>query len=221
MSSNAGRLSDHTFTTPPHTQSAALCAEAPCTSTTILHSLSVLVALLILGLTTQDAGLCSLGLNPFFAMLTIAYHAVVLALVYINNSDCEAYESPPDSQKSSSKKHELHPLISSCIACLLSLAWLGAYIAMAVVLATRALVLPMPAIVIGDTLFKGNALVYTSHKTTFQFGTVQMAIPQTSRVNQKLQMMFSAVLCALLGDIAIRGFLERVRACRGRGEVLV
>lgn len=151
-------------------------------------------------------------------MLTIAYHAVVLALVYIDNSD---YESPPNCQKSSSNNHELHPLINPCIACLLSLAWLGAYIATAVVLATRALVLPMPAIVIGDTLFKGNALIYNGHQAIFRFGTVQVAIPQTLRVNQKLQMVFSAVLCALLGDIAIRGLLERVRAGRGRVEGLV
>jgi hypothetical protein len=177
----------------------------------------MLVASLILALATQDAGLCSLGLNPFFAMLTIAYHTVVLALIYISN-----YEPPTSCQESSSPdKHELPPIINPFIACLLSLAWLGAYIAMAVVLATRALVLPIPAIFVGDTLFNGNTLVYDGHRAVFQIGTVQLAIPQTTRVSQKIQVMFSAVICVLLGDIAMRGFLDRMRAYRERGSAFV
>lgn len=152
-------------------------------------------------------------------MLTIAYHTIVLALIYINHPNCE---SPATCHEPSSPKtHELHPLINPFIACLLSLAWLGAYIAMTIVLATRALVLPMPAIFFGDTLFKGNALVYNGHRAVLQIGTVQLAIPQTTRVSQKIQLMFSAVVCVLLGNIALRGLLDRVRACRGRGDAFV
>jgi hypothetical protein len=154
-------------------------------------------------------------------MLTIAYHTIILALIYINNSNYESCVPPSFQEPTSPENHELHPLINPFIACLLSLAWLGAYIAMAIVLATRALVLPMPAIIFGDTLFKGNALVYNDHKAMFQFGTVQLAIPQATRVSQKIQMMFSAVVCVLLGDIAIRGLLERLRACKERGNAFV
>ncbi|KAF5322397.1 hypothetical protein D9619_000668 [Psilocybe cf. subviscida] len=226
MSSGAGRLADCTFSTRAPSPSLlpydALYAEAPCTSTTVLHSFSMLMASLILGLAAQDAGLCSLCLNPFFAMLTIAYHTVVLALLYINHSNYESCEpSATCQQPSSPKTHKLHPLINPFIACLLSLAWLGAYIAMTVVLATRALILPMPAIFFGDTLFKGNALVYNGHRAVLQIGTVQLAIPQTTRVSQKIQLMFSAVVCVLLGNIALRGLLDRVRACRGRENAFV
>lgn len=158
-----------------------------------------------------------LGLNPFFAILTIAYHTVILALIYISN-----HEPPTSYQESSSQdKHELPSITNPFIACLLSLAWLGAFIAMAVVLATRALVLPIPAIFVGETMFSGNTLVYDGHRAVFQIGTVQLAIPQTTRVSQKIQVMLDAVICVLLGDIAVRGFLDRVRACRGRGNAFV
>ncbi|KAF9472955.1 hypothetical protein BDN70DRAFT_997900 [Pholiota conissans] len=97
-------------------------SECSFTPTTIhgLHVLSFFLSILILVVSIQDCGVLSLCLNPFFAILTIAFHITMLVVVYKN---------PEDAQMPS--------IWFTMAAYLLTLGWLGAYVSMAIVLSSR------------------------------------------------------------------------------------
>jgi len=134
-------------------------------SINILHGFSLFIAILILILSVHDCGILSLCLNPFFAILTMGYHATMLLL---------AYRRPQDAPRLS---------IAYIIAAyLLSLAWLGAYITMAVVLSSR--------------------------ETEVTLFDLRILVPQTSRVTQKIQLMLDPLQCAIIGNIAIKSTIE-------------
>jgi hypothetical protein len=106
-----------------------------------------------------------LCLNPLFAIITVGYHVAMLAL---------AYKRPDDA-----------PLLSfgyTVWAYFLSLSWLGAYIAMAMVLLGKQKEIP---------LFD-----------------LRIIVPQHLKYFQKLQMFLDPLECVILGDLAIKGTIQ-------------
>ena len=105
-------------------------------------------------------------MNPILAIITMGYNTTMLLL---------AYKRPEDA-----------PLLSigyTVTAYLLSIAWLAAYTAMAILLSCR----------------KKDAIL---------FG-FQVIVPQTFKSIQKLQIMLDPVLFALMGNVAIKSTIER------------
>ena len=106
-----------------------------------------------------------LCLNPLFAIITVGYHVTMLAL---------AYRRPDDA-----------PVLSigyTVWAYFLSFSWLGAYIAMAMVLSGKQREIP---------LFN-----------------LRIIVPQHLRCFQNLQMMLDPLECVILGDLAIKGTIQ-------------
>lgn len=106
-----------------------------------------------------------LCLNPLFAIITVGYHVAMLAL---------AYRRPDDAP--------VLPIGYSVWAYFLSLSWLGAYIAMAMVLLGKQTEIPL-----------------------FDFPII---VPQHLRCFQKLQMLLDPLECVILGDLAIKGTIQ-------------
>ncbi|KDR83934.1 hypothetical protein GALMADRAFT_236436 [Galerina marginata CBS 339.88] len=109
-----------------------------------------------------------LCLNPVFAILTMAYHITMLLLTF---------KRPADAPRLS--------IGYTIVAYLLSLAWLGAYFAMSVILSNR--------------------------ETEFKIFGLWVLIPQTMRVPQKIQIMLDPFECVIIGNIAIKSTMERRR----------
>ena len=108
---------------------------------------------------------CKLCLNPLFAIITVGYHVTMLAL---------AFRRPDDA-----------PVLSigyTVWAYFLSFSWLGAYIAMAMVLSRKQKEIP---------LFD-----------------LRIIVPQHLRCFQNLQMMLDPLECVILGDLAIKGTIQ-------------
>ena len=106
-----------------------------------------------------------LCLNPLLAIITAVYHVTILAL---------AYRCPDDA-----------PVISiryTLWAYVLSLSWLGAYIAMAAILSWKLKEIP----------------VFDLH----------IIVPRHLWCLQRLQMMLDPVECVILGDLAIKGTIQ-------------
>ncbi|KAF8969468.1 hypothetical protein BDZ97DRAFT_246377 [Flammula alnicola] len=143
------------------------------TSINVLHAFSLFIAILILGMSIQDCGVLSLCLNPFFAILTMGYHSTMLLL---------AYKRPEDAP--------MLPIAYTISAYLLSLGWLGAYIAMAVVLSSR--------------------------ETEVHLFDCRIMIPQTLRDTQKLQIMLDALECTIIGTIAVKSTIQRLQLCKSK-----
>ena len=106
-----------------------------------------------------------LCLNPLFSIITVGYHVTMLAL---------AFRRPDDA-----------PVLSigyTVWAYFLSFSWLGAYIAMAMVLSRKQKEIP---------LFD-----------------LRIIVPQHLRCFQNLQMMLDPLECVILGDLAIKGTIQ-------------
>lgn len=73
---------------------------------------------------------------------------------------------------------------------LLSLGWLGAYICMAFVLSSREKEM---------TLFRAH-----------------LTIPQNMRDSQRVQMLLDPVEFALIGNVAVKGTIERLQLCKSK-----
>ncbi|PPR04068.1 hypothetical protein CVT24_010643 [Panaeolus cyanescens] len=130
-----------------------------------LHSISLFLSIVILLLSIEDCGTLSLCLNPLFSVCTAGYHILMLGFNYKRTQNAGPWP------------------VGWIIFCyLLSLAWLGAFIAMSIVLANRAKEIP--------------------------FYDIRIPIPQTSRVSQKMQLMLDAVAFAILGDLAVKLSVE-------------
>jgi hypothetical protein len=108
-----------------------------------------------------------LCLNPLFAIITVGYHVAMLAL---------AYRRPDDAP--------VLPIGYSVWAYFLSLSWLGAYIAMAMVLLGKQKEIP---------LFD-----------------LRIIVPQHFPLTcfQRLQMLLDPLECVILGDLAIKGTIQ-------------
>lgn len=168
----------------------------PTMSTTIniLHGFSLCIALLVLVMSIYDCGILSVSvyhmwpniwtiisieqlcLNPLLALFTIGYHSAMLSL---------AYNRPEDAP--------ILPVGYLIAPYLLSLAWLGAYIAMSMLLANR-----------------------TRTIDVFQ---LQILVPQTLRATQKMQVMFDPLESTILACIAIRSTIERRQMQRFQTKV--
>jgi hypothetical protein len=130
-----------------------------------LNFFSLFIAICVLILSIQDCGILSLCLNPLFAIITVGYHVGMLAL---------AYRRPDDAP--------VLPIGYSVWAYFLSLSWLGAYIAMAMVLLRKQKEIP---------LFD-----------------IRIIIPQHLKCFQRLQMLLDPLECVILGDLAIKGTIQ-------------
>ncbi|CAA7260025.1 unnamed protein product [Cyclocybe aegerita] len=106
----------------------------------------------------------------------MGYHVAILIL---------AYKRPDDAP--------VLPVGYVIAPYLLTASWLGAFIAMTIVLSCRDL----------------------KEMTLFNF---QIAVPQAMRVTQKIQIMLDPLECVILGDIAIRSTIDRRRARRFEKE---
>jgi len=135
------------------------------TSIIALNLFSLLITIFILILSIQDCGILSLCLNPLFAIITAGYHIVMLAL---------AYKRPDDSP--------VLPIGYTVWAYFLSLSWLGAYIAMAMILSRK----------------EGEILLFDFH----------VIVPRHLVNFRKLQMFLDPLECVILGDLAIRGTIQ-------------
>jgi len=136
----------------------------------ILHCFSFFVASLILALSCPDCGIKSLCMNPLFAILTMGYHAAMLLI---------AFRRPDDAPNLS--------VGYTITAYLLSCAWLGAYIAMAIILSSRA--------------------------KELSFFDLRIEIPQTMGIAQKIQVMLDPLESAVIGNIAVKSTIQRRRRC--------
>jgi len=130
-----------------------------------LNLFSLLITISILVLSIQDCGILSLCLNPLFAIITAGYHVVMLAL---------AYRRPDDAS--------VLPIGYTVWAYFLSLSWLGAYIAMAMVLSRK----------------EREVLLFDLH----------VIVPRHLRSFQKLQMFLDPLECVILGNLAIKGTIQ-------------
>jgi len=130
-----------------------------------LNLFSLFITICILILSIQDCGILSLCLNPLFAIITAGYHIAMLAL---------AYRRPDDSPLSS--------IACTIWAYLLSLSWLGAYIAMAMILWGKQREIP---------LFD-----------------LYVTVPWHMKSVQKLQMFLDPLECVILGDLAVKGTIR-------------
>jgi hypothetical protein len=104
-------------------------------------------------------------MNPLFAIFTMGYHTTMLLI---------AFRRPDDAPNLS--------VGYTITAYLLSCAWLGAYIAMAIILSSRA--------------------------KELSFFDLQIEIPQTMRVTQKIQIMLDPLECAIIGNIAVKSTIK-------------
>jgi len=130
-----------------------------------LNLFSLFITICILILSIQDCGILSLCLNPLFAIITAGYHVAMLAL---------AYRRPDDA-----------PVLSigyAVWAYFLTLSWLGAYIAMAMVLLRKQKEIP---------LFD-----------------LRIIVPQHLECFRRLQMLLDPLECVILGDLAIKGTIQ-------------
>ncbi|KAF8165515.1 hypothetical protein B0H34DRAFT_689445 [Crassisporium funariophilum] len=145
------------------------------TSIIVLNGLSLFIAIVILALSIRDCGMLSLCLNPLFAIITIGYHTTILAL---------AYKRP----------EEPLPIGYTIWAYLMSLAWVGAYIAMAIVLSGR--------------------------ETEFPIFDIRIEIPQHMRSTQKIQTMLDPLESVIIANIAVKSTmsLRKVREDKGKGR---
>ena len=149
-----------------------------------LNFLSLFITICILILSIQDCGILSVSnskrpcillkgpdttrklcLNPLFAIITVGYHVAILALAYRCPDDAPAL-----------------PIGYTVWACFLSLSWLGAYIAMVMILLGKQKEIP---------LFD-----------------LRIIVSQHLRCFQKLQMLLDPLECVILGDLAIKGTIQ-------------
>ncbi|KAF8812266.1 hypothetical protein BYT27DRAFT_7335562 [Phlegmacium glaucopus] len=131
-----------------------------------LNIFSLLITIFILILSIQDCGILSLCLNPLFALITAGYHIVMLAL---------AYRRPDDAP--------VLPIGYTVWAYFLSLSWLGAYIAMAMILSRK----------------QSEILVFD----------LDVIVPRHLRNFQKLQMFLDPLECVILGNLAVKSTIQR------------
>ncbi|KAF9057973.1 hypothetical protein BJ165DRAFT_1398147 [Panaeolus papilionaceus] len=130
-----------------------------------LHSVSLFISVVILLLSIEDCGTFSLCLNPLFSVVTAGYHILMLGFNYKRTPDAGPY-----------------PMGWIIFCYILSLAWLGAFIAMSIVLANKTIEIPI-----------------------YDF---RIPIPQGSKFSQKFQLMMDAVAFAVLGDLAVKLSIE-------------
>jgi len=136
-------------------------------SVIILHCFSFFVASLILALSCWDCGIISVCMNPLFAILTMGYHTTMLLIEFRR----------PDDAPNLSVGYTITAYLLSC-------AWLGAYIAMAIILSSRA--------------------------KEMSFFDLRIEIPQT-RVTQKIQIMLDPLECVIIGNIAVKSTIKNRR----------
>jgi len=142
-----------------------------------LNLFSLFITICILVLSIHDCGILSLCLNPPVAIITAGYHITILALAYRRLDDAPTL-----------------PIGYIVWAYFLSLSWLAAYIAMAMILLQKPREIPL----------------FDLH----------LIVPRHMRNFQKLQMLLDPLECVILGDLAIKGTMNwRVAANLSKEQV--